>query len=123
MESLIINGILIVLLAYFFITKILPPKGVKQVTIEDLKQLLANKSNYQFIDVRTPMEYKARRIKEFKNIPLNELSSRLDELNKEKEIVVICQSGMRSNQATKLLVKHGFKNVTNVKGGMNAWNG
>ena len=37
------------------------------------------------------------------------------------EVVVICQSGMRSKQASKLLRKQGFNKVTNVKGGMNAW--
>ncbi|MCX8046573.1 MAG: rhodanese-like domain-containing protein, partial [Anoxybacillus gonensis] len=39
-----------------------------------------------------------------------------------KETIVICQSGMRSNQAAKILVKNGFKRVVNVRGGMNAWN-
>ncbi|NRK74194.1 rhodanese-like domain-containing protein, partial [Salmonella enterica subsp. enterica serovar Typhi] len=43
------------------------------------------------------------------------------ELSKDKEVVVICQSGMRSQNATKILKKLGFTNVTNVKGGMSAW--
>ncbi|MED1563912.1 rhodanese-like domain-containing protein, partial [Alkalihalobacillus alcalophilus] len=44
------------------------------------------------------------------------------QLLKEKEVVVICQSGMRSNKASKVLRKMGFKKITNVKGGMSAWN-
>ncbi|MGG3924306.1 rhodanese-like domain-containing protein, partial [Geobacillus thermodenitrificans] len=41
--------------------------------------------------------------------------------SKEKEVVVICQSGMRSQKASKWLKKMGFQHVTNVKGGLNAW--
>jgi rhodanese-related sulfurtransferase len=122
MISMIVNGILILLLFYLVITKMLPTKGVKHITPDELKALLNDRKNRQFVDVRTTAEFRARHIKPFKNIPLHELSSRLHELDREKETVVICQSGMRSNQATKILVKNGFKNVINVKGGMNAWN-
>jgi rhodanese-related sulfurtransferase len=45
----------------------------------------------------------------------------VNRLKKEKEIVVICQSGMRSKKASQLLKKQNFTSVTNVKGGMNAW--
>lgn len=44
-----------------------------------------------------------------------------ESLSKEREVVLICQSGMRSNKASKTLKKSGFEKVTNVKGGMNAW--
>ena len=57
----------------------------------------------------------------FKNIPLQQLAQKTNQLSKENEVVVICQSGMRSKQASKLLKKQGFNKVTNVKGGMNAW--
>ena len=77
--------------------------------------------NKQFIDVRTPGEYKANHIREFKNIPLNLLPNKTNTLSKDQEVVVICQSGMRSNQASKLLKKAGFTKVTNVRGGMSAW--
>ena len=66
-------------------------------------------------------EYKSNHIKNFKNIPLHELSEKASGLSKDKEIVVICQSGMRSNNAAKILKKSGFNKVTNVKGGMSAW--
>jgi rhodanese-related sulfurtransferase len=49
------------------------------------------------------------------------LKQRVHELSKDKEVIVVCQSGMRSNQASKLLKKLGFTQVTNVIGGMNAW--
>lgn len=93
---------------------------VRQITTDELKKELNNK-NKQFIDVRTPMEYKANHIKQFKIIPLNTLRSQATHLSKEKEVIVICRSGMRSNVAAKQLKKLGFKKITNVKGGMNVW--
>ena len=51
--------------------------------------------------------------------PLNDLASKANQLDKNKEVIVICQSGMRSKQATKVLKKLGFQHVINVSGGMN----
>ncbi len=86
----------------------------------EVKPLIKDKKK-QFIDVRTPGEYKSRNVKEFKNIPLNDLTKRIGELDKDKETYVICQSGMRSSRAAGVLKKQGFTNVTNIKGGMSAW--
>ncbi|WP_102349082.1 rhodanese-like domain-containing protein [Bacillus sp. Marseille-P3661] len=118
--DLFINIVLFILIAWFAGTRFVPAKGIKQITTTELKGVIIEKDK-QFVDVRTPGEYKANRIKAFKNIPLHELGNRLNELSIDKEVVVICQSGMRSTKASKLLKKHGFKNITNVKGGMSAW--
>lgn len=112
--------VFLAILFFFVFKKLIPVSGVKQITTEQLKQIVKEK-NIQFIDVRTPGEFKTRKINGFKNIPLNILSKKLSELSREKEIVVICQSGMRSSRACKILKKAGFKKVTNVKGGMNAY--
>ncbi|SFC37269.1 rhodanese-like domain-containing protein [Bacillus sp. UNCCL81] len=118
MENLkyIITGLLFLIVVKSF----LPIKGIRQISITELKNELKNK-NKQFIDVRTPSEYKSNSIRGFKNIPLHVLDSKINLLSKDKEIVVICQSGMRSKKASKKLKKHGFKQVTNVKGGMSLW--
>ena len=97
----------ILLIVGFIAWRMMPAKGVRSVSTGDLKGMLKNKS-VQFIDVRTPGEYKGRHIKEFKNIPLNTLKSQLASLDKSKETVVICQSGMRSGQAAKILKKEKF---------------
>lgn len=115
MEYIII-GIIIIFVALRF----MPAKGIKQISTEDLNKELKDQ-NKQFIDVRTPGEYKANHIREFKNVPLNQLPQKTETLSKDQEVVVICQSGMRSSQASKLLKKSGFKSVTNVRGGMSAW--
>ncbi|WP_273124464.1 rhodanese-like domain-containing protein [Metabacillus sp. HB246100] len=109
------------ILLFFIIRRMFPVKGVKHITVGELKEKLHDK-NKQYIDVRTSAEFKGRNIKGFKNIPLHLLDEKAQGLSKEKEVVLICQSGMRSNKASKELKKQGFKEITNVKGGMNAWN-
>ena len=103
----------------FVIWRMQPAKGTKTISTDSLKGILNDKDKV-FVDVRTPGEYKARNIRQFKNIPLGADFSKLP---KDKEIVVICQSGMRSSQACKQLKKIGYENVTNVRGGMSAWRG
>ncbi|MDY0404255.1 rhodanese-like domain-containing protein [Virgibacillus sp. 179-BFC.A HS] len=115
-----IEWIIIALIVFFFINRMLPTKGVRNITTAQLKNEL-NDKHKQFVDVRTPGEYKGNHIGEFKNIPLHQLGQQISQLSKDREVVVICQSGMRSNKACKILKKQGFKQVSNVKGGMNAW--
>lgn len=112
--------ILVVIVSFFVIKIVLPVKGVDEITTTQLKDLL-KKKDYEFIDVRTPREYKENHIKQFKNIPLQELNQKTNKIAKDKNVIIICQSGMRSKQACKQLKKKGFTNLTNVKNGMSAW--
>ena len=112
--------ILFLLVVAFLVWRMMPAKGVRSISTEELKGMLQDKTK-QFVDVRTPAEYKGRHIKEFKNIPLQGLHAKLNQLDKSKEVVVICQGGMRSSKAAALLKKSGFSNVLNVRGGMSAW--
>ena len=113
MEALVIVVVAVLFLAW----RMKPTKGVKSISAHELKQQL-NDSNKVYIDVRTPAEFRARNIKQFKNMPLG---SDLSKLPKDKEIVVICQSGMRSAQACKQLKKLGYEKVTNVRGGIGSY--
>ncbi|MNM55752.1 putative adenylyltransferase/sulfurtransferase MoeZ [compost metagenome] len=115
MEIAIIIGALIL----FIVWRKRPVKGINSITTVQLKSILNDKDKV-FIDVRTPGEYKGRHISQFKNIPLG---SDLSKLPNNKEIVVICQSGMRSSQACKQLKNLGYEKITNVRGGMSAWRG
>ncbi|WP_096550170.1 rhodanese-like domain-containing protein [Ureibacillus thermosphaericus] len=100
-----------------FIAWRLKPVNVNTISTNELKNMLNDKDKV-LIDVRTPAEYKANHIRQFQNLPLG---SDFTKLPKDKEIIVICQSGMRSSQACKQLKKLGYERVTNVRGGMNAW--
>jgi len=109
--------LIVAIVVAFLVWRMMPAKGVQSISAAQLKNILHDKDKV-FIDVRTPAEYKGRNIPQFKNIPLG---SNFNQLPKDKEIVVICQSGMRSSQACKQLKKQGFERVTNVRGGMSAY--
>jgi rhodanese-related sulfurtransferase len=120
MIGIVVNVILLAVVGWFFYQRLAPVKGIRNINTTELKTELKNKDS-QFIDVRTPNEYRANHIKEFKNIPLAVLQKKAKELSKDKEVFVICQSGMRSSNASRILKKMGFKHITNIKGGMSAW--
>ena len=69
------------------------------------------------LDVREPAELAVENVPEAVNIPLGPLSSRLNELPRDKVIHVICRSGQRAYYATRILLQNGFK-AKNVTGGM-----
>lgn len=116
----LLNILIISVIVWFLYQRFTLTKGIKQISTRELRTLLNNKG-MQYIDVRTPNEFRSNHIKGFKNIPLSEIQEGVKELSKDQEIFVICQSGMRSGKASKLLKKLGFKEITNVKGGMSAW--
>ncbi|MEK4080658.1 rhodanese-like domain-containing protein [Solibacillus sp. FSL K6-1126] len=113
METILVIAVIVAFLAW----RMKPTKGVNTISTTELKSMINDKDKL-FIDVRTPAEYKARNVKQFKNIPLG---SDFSKLPKNKEIVVICQSGMRSKQACNQLKKLGYSRVTNIRGGMSAY--
>jgi len=95
--------------------------------MDELHTYLKDKEKYQFVDVRTKQEYKHKHIKGFnKNIDFYKFSrnvSMLDRSNKQKPIVVVCQTGSRSRSTCHLLHKLGFEEIYNVKGGFQYYRG
>ena len=73
------------------------------------------------VDVRTPRECEAKRIKDSVNIPLNHLADRLAELPANRPLLVFCAGGYRSSIAASLLQRQGFTAVTEIAGGFAAW--
>jgi rhodanese-related sulfurtransferase len=86
----------------------------------DFKELLVQGA--QIIDVRTPGEFKSGHIKKAKNIPLQDLSKKLDSLNKHKTYILCCASGARSGSARRMMASAGFENVHNGGGWMQLQN-
>jgi rhodanese-related sulfurtransferase len=73
------------------------------------------------LDVREPMEWDEFHMPGATLIPLGQLASRVAELPKDQEIVVVCRSGNRSQEGRDILLRAGFTNVTSMAGGMNEW--
>jgi len=86
-----------------------------------VKARLDRGEDFQLIDVREPFEHKIASIAQAKLIPLGELPKRLDEVDREREIVVLCKMGGRSAKAAEFLCQSGFRNVLNMTGGILAW--
>ena len=97
--------------------------GGETISVGELKQKLEAGERFTLLDVREPFEWELSHIPDAKHIPLGELCSRMNELDRSGETVVfcICKSGVRSAKALALLKESGFTNLRNVEGGMMAW--
>ncbi|HUI46830.1 MAG TPA: rhodanese-like domain-containing protein [Nitrospirota bacterium] len=97
------------------------PKGCQNIGPETLNEKIKSSEDFFLLDVRTPQENKAQAIPGSHLIPLQELGSRMNELPKEKEIVVYCRVGNRSAYACTHLSRMGYK-VKSLEGGILLWN-
>jgi adenylyltransferase/sulfurtransferase len=86
-----------------------------------LKKELDGDSNIFLLDVREPHEYDICRLPDSWLLPLGQLEKRINEVDREADIVVYCRSGVRSAQAVKFLVDAGYPRVRNLAGGTLAW--
>ncbi|WP_071396230.1 sulfurtransferase TusA family protein [Bacillus tuaregi] len=93
------------------------------VSNEELEQKLKEDKSIMVLDVREAAEYVFNHIPGAASIPLGELEERINELNKDSNIYVICRTGNRSDLAAQKLTEHGFTNVMNVVPGMSQWSG
>lgn len=85
-------------------------------------EALAMRDSGAFIlDVRQPEEWNEYHVPDSTLIPLAELASRVDELPKDQEIVIVCRSGNRSAQGRNILLEAGFTQVTSMAGGLTQW--
>lgn len=94
--------------------------GIPQVTPTELKQRLDAGQDVFVLDVREPFEYQIANIGGTL-IPLNEVPQRLGEIDREREVVVHCKSGGRSQRAAEFLAQQGYAKVSNLAGGITAW--
>jgi rhodanese-related sulfurtransferase len=100
---------------------ILQRRGAK-VSILQATQLF-NQGKTLLLDVREEAEFAAGHVRDAKNIPLKQLPTRLGEIDKfkDKTVIAVCASGVRSATASGLLKKSGFTDVYSLDGGMTAW--
>ncbi len=118
----IILYLFIALALYLLIKRIWLAKTIKQYTPTEVSEKLRNSRSVLLLDVRTLRERKVQSIKKSAHIPLAEISSRVDELNKFRnlEIICYCKTGIRSLSAASKLKRKGF-NSANLKGGIVQW--
>ena len=95
--------------------------SARRETPATLAERLAGPDPPALLDVRAPGEWKEGRIAGASHVPLNELEDRFAEVPREGELVVYCAGGYRSSIAASMLRKAGFSEVSDLRGGFNAW--
>ena len=94
---------------------------VKEISVTELKELIDSNANIQIIDVREPQEYEDANIGG-ELIPLSTIPNSTDKISKDKQVIVHCRSGKRSENAIKFLESNfGYTNLYNLQGGILAW--
>ncbi len=83
--------------------------------------LLRPRRDVLVVDVRSPAEFAAAHVPGAINIPLAELTQRIDELPPNRAVIVTCRTGRRSSEAARILRSEGLDNVHNLVGGLRAW--
>ena len=95
---------------------------MRQMTADELhRHLHAAETAPLLIDVREPHEYAYCHIEGSVNIPMNSVPSRLNDINQAAAVVTICHHGMRSAAVADFLEQHGYPEVINLQGGVDAW--
>jgi rhodanese-related sulfurtransferase len=99
----------------------LKPRGKRASTLE-VTQLI-NRGKSTIVDVRGADEFATGHLRDAKNIPLADLAARIGELDKAKarSVVLVCQTGARSDKAARQLAAAGFNDVVSLDGGLAAW--
>ncbi|MHA6259931.1 rhodanese-like domain-containing protein [Sporosarcina sp. CAU 1771] len=95
---------------------------MNEITPKEVEMKLTENQTIQLIDVREVDEVQTGKIKEAIHIPLGLLEFKVQDLDKDVEYTMVCQSGGRSGRATQYLESQGYK-VVNMVGGMNDWEG
>ena len=87
----------------------------------DLDRRLRHGDRIQLIDVRDPVEQQVSALEGALIIPVEQITLRAQELDRDTEYVLFCRTGVRSTRAARQLLQMGFKHVFNLQGGINAW--
>ncbi len=94
---------------------------IPEVDVKTLESKLKNKENFILLDVRTDREYFLSSIEGSLHMPMNTIAEGYTSLDKDKEIIVQCKSGVRSEKVCEFLLNNGFKHVKNLAGGIVEW--
>lgn len=97
--------------------------GYATIAPQELQAQIDAGEKLAIVDVREPELFRAGHIPGAKNIPFEEFNNRINELNPEAKIVLVCHTGPMGDVSGSLLAEKGYAKVSNVKGGMAAWSG
>lgn len=93
----------------------------REITVQQLRDELAGPNPPVLVDVREAHELRISTLAYDRHIPSDDLPNRLDELDRDADLVIYCRTGNRSGVITEYLAGLGYARVRNLVGGINAW--
>jgi len=117
----LLAGIALVILASAYVYFLTPTQEYADVTVAEAKALIEERPDMAILDVRTPSEFDDGHIEGAINIPVDDLTRRLDELSKDDELLVYCRTGNRSARAVGILNDGGFTKIFHMDEGITGW--
>lgn len=94
---------------------------MNEISVEELAQWRASGRRFTLLDIREPYELAAASLPNALHIPMRDIPARLDELEPDADIAVLCHHGGRSEHVARFLNARGFERVHNVDGGIEAY--
>jgi rhodanese-related sulfurtransferase len=94
---------------------------MREISVQDLNARLKAGETLVLLDVREPWERNLCALPNSLHAPMQQVPTAINGLNPEDEVIVYCHTGVRSFHVGKFLEHNGFKNVANLRGGIEAW--
>lgn len=94
---------------------------IKEIDSQDLHSRYSGNDDFVLIDIRSAGEIERGMIPDSEHLPMHLIPLKLNDLPRNKELILYCHSGARSYHACKFLLQNGFENAINLKGGILGW--
>jgi rhodanese-related sulfurtransferase len=94
---------------------------INEIDSESLHERIASGDDVLLVDIRTPAEIAQGAIPDAMQLPMHLIPIRINELPKDRDMVLYCRSGARSYQACAYMMQQGYDRVLNLRGGIIAW--
>ena len=94
---------------------------IPRIDVEELHERLERGDRFVVLDVREPGEWRLCRIEGSLHMPLSRLARRVEEIPKERDVVIVCHHGVRSRLVAERLRALGYDRVFDLRGGIDAW--
>ncbi len=123
-EAMAMKKAVTMLTVLFFVCSIAWAGGYRVITGDELKEMMNDGRDIVIVDVREPELFREGHIPGAINIPFDGAHKRiLKELSPDDRIVFVCHGGPMGDELAEILVKNGYREVYNLRGGMRRWRG
>ena len=94
---------------------------VREIDPFDLQSLISQGEDFLLLDIRSAGELVQGMLSDAEHLPMHTIPMKIDDLPKDKDVILYCHSGARSYHACAYLAQQGFTNAVNLRGGILGW--